>query len=218
MSSGIVLFLTTRYTLNTIPQDASGKAFYFGLKIVFEQNEKYIMAKTRAQKEETIVKVSEKLNRAKAVVFTDYKGFNMQQLSELRNKLRDQNAEFSITKNTLLDLALKNSQFQVSDSQLPQGPTATLFAYDDEVSPIKILVKTLKDTEKGKVKSGFLGKTSLDEAKILQLATLPTKDELRGKTVGVLVAPLLGILSVLNGNLRNLVYALNTIRKQKGGE
>ena len=167
------------------------------------------MAKTRQQKEETVAKLSEKLGRAKAVVFADYKGLNMKQLSDLRNKLADTNAEFMITKNTLLERALPTSELE--------GPTATLFAYDDEVSPIKVLVKALKDIALGKVKSGFLGSTSLDEAKILQLATLPTKDELRGKTIGVLVAPLQGLLSVLQGNLRNLVYALSEIKKTRGG-
>lgn len=171
--------------------------------------------KTRQQKEETIQKISEKLGRAKAVVFTDYKGLSMEQLSDLRNKLRDVNGEFSITKNTLLTKAM-SATYNLQPTTY-QGPTATLFAYDDEISPIKILVKALKDFSIGKVKSGFLGDMALDEAKILQLATLPTKDELRGKTVGILVTPLQGILSVLQGNLRNLVYALSEIQKTKGG-
>ena len=165
--------------------------------------------KTRQQKEEQVAKITEKVQRAKAMVFADYKGMTMKQLSELRNKLSEQNAELSITKNTLLEKAIPEQSFE--------GPTATLFAYDDEVSPIKVLVKTLKDIALGKVKGGYLGKTSLDEAKILQLSTLPTKDELRGKTVGILAAPLQGLLSVLQGNLRNLVYALSEIKKAKGG-
>ncbi len=165
--------------------------------------------RTRAQKEETVAKISEKLSRAKAVVFTDYKGLNMKQLSDLRNKLRDVNGEFTITKNTLFKKALPEVDLE--------GPTAALFAYDDEISPIKILVKALKDTGLGKVKTGFLGDLVLDEAKILQLSSLPTKDELRGKIVGVLVTPLQGIVSVLQGNLRNLVYALSEIKKARGG-
>ncbi len=174
------------------------------------------MPKTRQQKEEIVVKLQEKLTKSKALVFADYKGLTMKQLSEIRSKLREQNAEFSITKNSLLDLALKDSRFKIQDSK-SEGPIATLFAYDDEISPIKILVKALKDFAKGKVKSGFLGTEILDETKILHLSTLPTKDELRAKAVGVLVAPLQGILSVLQGNLRNLVYALSEIQKVKGG-
>ncbi len=172
------------------------------------------MPKTRAQKEEAVIKLQEKLSKAKFLVFTDYRGLTMKQLSDLRDKLRDLDAEFTITKNTILERALPTSSFD--------GPTATLFAYDDQISPIKILVKALKDATIGKIKFGFFGPPAggeaLDEAKILQLASLPTKDELRAKTVGVLVTPLQGIVSVLNGNLRNLVYALNQIKLQKGGE
>lgn len=167
------------------------------------------MAKTRQQKQEAVVKLTEKLGRSKALVFTDYKGLSMKQLSDLRNKLRDVSGELAITKNTLLKRALPEADLD--------GPTATLFAYDDEIAPLKILVKSLKDFTIGKIKGGFLGNTPLDEARILQLATLPTKDELRGKTVGVLAAPLQGLLSVLNGNLRNLVYALDAIKKMRGG-
>ena len=175
------------------------------------------MAKTRQQKEETVQKLTEKIGRAKAIVFADYKGMSMKQLSELRDKLREVQGEFAVTKNTLLERALPASSFQLPVSSL-EGPTATLFAYDDEISPIKILVKALKDFNIGKVKEGFLGSISLDEAKIIQLASLPGKDELRGIAVGVLVAPLQGMVSVLQGNLRNLVYALNQIKIAKGGE
>lgn len=175
----------------------------------------FLMAKTRAQKEETVLKLSEKLEKAKSVVFTDYRGLTMAQLTDLRNKLQEVSGEFSITKNTLIQRALP-SNLQPPSSTL-EGPTATLFAYDDEISPIKLLVKALKDAGVGKVKAGFLGDDVLDENRVNQLAALPTKDELRAKTVGILVAPLSGMVSVLNGNLRNLVYALDQIRILKGG-
>lgn len=197
--------------------------------IFFEQSEKFYQRlkgrffkrkmKTRAQKTEDISKISEKLTRAKAIVLTDYKGMNMKQLSELRSKLLDQNAEFNVTKNTLLNIALKNSTaYHLSPVASFKGPIATLFAYDDEISPIKTLVKALKDNSIGQIKFGFLGSELLDAAKVAQLSTLPSKDELRAKTVGILVAPLQGIVGVLQANLRNLVYALSEIQKVKGGE
>ncbi|MBI2018913.1 50S ribosomal protein L10 [Candidatus Daviesbacteria bacterium] len=177
------------------------------------------MAKTKQQKEQAVQQIQEKLGKAKAIVFADYKGLTMKHLSDLRNKLRDVNGEFSITKNSLLERALPASNFE--------GPTATLFAYDDQITPIKILVKALKDAAIGKVKAGFLGVDVLDENKILTLASLPSKDELKGQVVGLLAAPLQGMVSVLQGNLRNLVhvvrelrsvYTLSEIQKAKGGE
>ncbi|MBI2334181.1 50S ribosomal protein L10 [Candidatus Daviesbacteria bacterium] len=148
------------------------------------------MPKTRVQKEEIVQNLSEKFSRAKSVVFADYKGLTMKQLSDLRIKLAEVQGEFTITKNTLLEKSLTDYRLPTTAEDgrrksevLFEGPTATLFSYDDEISPIKLLVKTLKDAALGKVKNGFLGQEALDEAKILQLATLPSKDELRAKTV-----------------------------------
>lgn len=176
------------------------------------------MAKTRTQKEEILKQLTEKLGRAKSVVFADYRGLTMKQLSELRDKLYDQQAEFSVTKNTLLERALSNlSDLPAGRQGLSylNGPTATLFSYDDEISPIKLLVKALKNAGIGKIKTGFLGDDFLDENKINQLALLPTKGELKSQTVEVLAAPLRGIVGVLQGNLRNLVYAILEIQKKR---
>ncbi len=175
----------------------------------------FLMPKTRVQKEQDLNVIKDSLRSAKAVVFADYKGMNMQQFNELRDKLREQGAQFTVTKNTLTRIALKEiGKVGVDDFE---GPTATLIAFEDEISPIKILVKALKDFEKGQIKAGFLGEDFLDEATIKKLASLPSKEELRGKTVSVLVAPLQGIVGVLQANLRNLVYALSEIQRSKGG-
>lgn len=176
------------------------------------------MPKTRTQKENTVKQLTDKLSEAKSVVFTDYKGMTMPQLSILRTELRDISAEFTVTKNNLLKIALNDSKLTVNDPRLLEGPIATLFAFGDEVSPIKSLTKAIKDFAVGSVKGGFLAGEFLEPARVNQLATLPTKDELRAKVVGSLGSPLYGIVGVLQANLRNLVYALEQIRKQKGGE
>lgn len=184
------------------------------------------MAKTRAQKEIDLQNLTEKLGKAHAVVLVDYqqagtsssKGMTMKQLSDLRDKLHDQNAEFSVTKNTLLTRALNSSQLSITDSQLIQGPIATLFAYDDEISPIKTLVKALKDNAIGQIKAGFLGSESLSATRVNQLSALPGKDELRGQVVGLIASPIKGIVGVLNANLRNLAVVINQIKIARGGE
>src|SRR3989338_10086583 len=109
------------------------------------------MPKTKQQKIEAVTKLEEQLGRAKALVFADYKGLTMSQLSDLRNKLREQNAQLAITKNTILERALPSTNYQLPTTNF-NGPTATLFAYDDAVSPIKILVKAFKDMGFGKFK------------------------------------------------------------------
>lgn len=178
------------------------------------------MPKTRQQKEEIVGKLKEKLSKASSVVFADYKGLTMSQMSDIRNQISDISSEFIVTKNNLLKLALKNSDFEAprSDDPIFEGPIATLFSYDDEISPIKILSKAFKDNQIGSFKAGVLNGEFMDAYSINRLAQLPGKDELRAKIVGSLGAPLYGVVNVLQANLRNLVYALEQVRKSKGGE
>ncbi len=173
--------------------------------------------KTRQQKIETVQILADKLNKAKSLVFADYRGLKMSQLSEIRKSLRVEQAEFSVTKNSLLKRAFEQTDKKLQDQSLFEGPIATLFSFDDEITPIKLLVKALKDAQIGKIKAGFLGEEFLSDIKINSLANLPSKQELQAKIVGVLAAPLRGMIYVLNGNLRNLVYALEQIRISKGG-
>jgi large subunit ribosomal protein L10 len=173
------------------------------------------MPKTRTQKENTLVELTDKIKSSRSVVFADFKGMNMGQLTDLRQKLADQKAEFTVTKNSLVELALKQAGKPQPTDDIVAGPTATLFAFEDEVAPIKTLVKALKDAQTGKIKGGILGDNLIDEYTVNRLANLPSKEELIGKTVNVIAAPLQGIVGVLNANLRNLVYTLDQIRVAK---
>jgi len=176
------------------------------------------MPKTKIQKQAIVTDLTERVSKAKSMVFTDYQGMTMSQMQTLRQGLDDVSAQFSITKNNLLKIALKENGFKVDDDAVFSGPIATLFAYGDEIAPIKALTKALKDAGVGKTKAGFLAQEFLTNKQVNQLAELPSKDELRAKVVGALGSPLYGIVGVLQANLRNLVYALDAIRKQKGGE
>jgi large subunit ribosomal protein L10 len=176
------------------------------------------MPKTKIQKQAIVTDLTERVSKAKSMVFTDYQGMTMSQMQTLRQGLDDVSAQFSITKNNLLKIALKENGFKVDDDAVFSGPIATLFAYGDEIAPIKALTKALKDAGVGKTKAGFLAQEFLTSKQVNQLAELPSKDELRAKVVGALGSPLYGIVGVLQANLRNLVYALDAVRKQKGGE
>lgn len=193
------------------------KEFFYILLVPSEQSESK-MPKTREQKENLVKSFTERLTKASSVVFTNYQGLTMSQLGGIRNKLRELNSEFLVTKNNLLEIALKNAQISLADPQVLKGPIATLFSFADEIMPLKIITKSFKEYNLGELKGGFLNKQYLDSAKINQLSTLPTKDELRAKLTGTLGAPLYGVVGVIQANLRNLVYAIDQIKIQKGGE
>lgn len=175
------------------------------------------MPKTKVQKQEIVKDLTERVGKSKSIVFADYKGMTMSQLSALRLQLSDLSAQFSVTKNNLLKIALKENGLAVDDAVF-EGPVATLFSYGDEIAGIKALTKAIKDNGIGKTKAGFLNGEYLTDAEVNELAHLPSKDELRAKVVGSLGAPLYGIVNVLQANIRNLVYTVEAIRKSKGGE
>ena len=168
------------------------------------------------QKVENVAHLTEQMQKAKAVVFTDYRGLSVAQLDTLRTELAKHDATLEGTKTSQMNIAAKQADKEVAADVL-QGPTATLFAFGDEVAPLKALVDFAKEAELPTVKAGFLGSMTLSAAQVSSLAALPSRDVLIAKTVGTIKAPLSGLVNVLQGNTRGLVYALAAIRDQKQG-
>ena len=165
-------------------------------------------------KSEKIDELAAKVERAKTITFADYRGLSAEKIADLRRKIKSQGGEMIVTKNTLVLRALAKHGLKVDISDL-EGPTATIFAYEDEIAPIKEIAESAKTAELPKFKLGFFGSDLLDIATLEQLAKLPSKNVLQGKLVGTLSSPIYGIVTVLGANLNNLVRALDQIRIQK---
>lgn len=172
---------------------------------------------TRQKKEAIVAKLSEKIKKAKALVFANYQGLTHRQLEELKKATKTTNAEFVVTKNTLLKRALSNSQFSTLNSQF-QNPTATLFAYEDPIAPLKELARTIKQLKLPTIKFGIFDGKLLAESDILRLSILPSREILLAQVVGQMKAPIFGLHRALNWNLQKLVVVLKGIEKTKGGE
>ena len=167
---------------------------------------------TREQKTEAVSELSEKFSRATSVFVADYRGLSVEDVRELRGKIRDESAEdfeYRVAKNSLLSLAAEG---QDAEGLRPHfnGPTAVAFSYGDPVGLAKILVKFAKDNEVFEIKGGVLDGKALDQGDVAHLATLPNLLELRGKLVGLLQAPAVKLARLLNepgGQLARLVAA-----------
>ena len=165
------------------------------------------------KKIDTVAELTQKIAKAKAMVLADYRGLKHKQLEELRKTLKKTQGEFVVTKNRLLKKALgdkaKAIEATLNDS------TATLFAYADEVAPLRELLKFFKIAGAGIPKSGFLGETILNESDITSLASLPSRQMLLAKLVGQLNAPIQGLHYALSWNMNRLAWALTAIRDKK---
>ncbi len=168
------------------------------------------MPKTRAQKEEILDELSEKLSRIKSAVFTSVSGYTMDDANALRQKGRTQGVELVVAKKTLLTRALEKNGLQVKEEDLT-GSILTTLGYQDEIAPSKLMAAFTKDREGMKVIGGILEGVFVGSEAIKQLATLPSREELLSKLVGSLNAPASGFVNVLAGNLRGLVQVLNAI-------
>ena len=169
---------------------------------------------TLKAKEAAVSEIQEKMQQAQSVVFVDYRGLTVEEVINLRCKMRDAGVEYKVIKNTMIQRAADKEGIEGLNSIL-EGPTAVAFGMKDPVSPAKILVDFAKDTKKTEIKGGVLDGKTIDVDGVKYLASLPSKEELLAKMMGSLNAPVTGLVMALSGVMRNLVCALNAIKEQK---
>lgn len=150
----------------------------------------------RAQKEELVAALNEKLGNTGVIVVAHYAGLTVADMTALRSQLREVGGSMQVAKNRLVKLALKDTDAQ-DLSDLFSGPTCIMTS-DDPVSAPKVAAKFAKENEKLVLLGGAMGSTILDQAGVNSLAELPSLDELRGKLVGLFQAPAGNVARVLN--------------------
>lgn len=166
-----------------------------------------------ARKESAIGELTERLASAQNLIFTDYAGLTVADITRLRGELRKDGNTYAVVKNTLFRIAAGDLASQLED--VLAGPTGVVFAGADPVAPAKAL-KTFSDTvKKVAVKAAYIDGKLVDAKQVDTLAKLPPKIELLAKLVGTMANPLRGLVTVLSGNQSGLVRALNAIREQK---
>ncbi len=149
----------------------------------------------KEQKKNYISEMSSQFEKSDAVIVAHYQGLTVNQLDELRAKMREHGIVFKITKNRITKLALEKTRCK-DLSNLFTGPTAVAMS-QDAISSAKILTNFSKDNKNLKILGGIMGNDILDVAGVKNVATLPTLDEARAKIVGILRSPAQKIASIL---------------------
>lgn len=166
------------------------------------------------EKERAIQELAELVGRSKGAILTDYRGFTVSEITELRQKLREQDAVYHVVKNTLFKRALEENSGL--DPYL-EGPTAIAFALRDPVAPAKTILDFIRDKRKGVVKAGYIEGVVYTEPQVGELSKLPPRDVLIAQVVGGIQSPISGLVGALNGILSNFVYTLQAIVDKQGG-
>lgn len=170
------------------------------------------MAITRQAKEHTLSELTEKLGRAKGLIFTHYQGLTVKAITDLRRTLRQNDVELVVAKKTLLRKALSQGGYDAAVVDRLEGSVAMAFGYGDSVAPAKLLQTFAKDFPAVELIGGVIDGQPIDAAQAVALAKLPGRDELRAKLVWVLGSPMTGLVNVTAGTLRNLINVLNAIK------
>ena len=168
---------------------------------------------TKSQKKDLVKDLAEKIKNSKAVVFSDFKGLSVKNMTLLRRELKVKEIDFQVLKKTLITLALKDAGIKMDACKL-KGQIAVAVSAGDEVEAAKIIAKACKASENLKMLGGILGKEILSDKEVASLAKLPSKDELLAKLVGTLNAPISSFANVLAGNIRGLVQVLKGISEK----
>ena len=149
----------------------------------------------KEKKQSYISEMTTQFDKSDAVIVTHYQGLTVNQLDELRAKMREQGIIFKITKNRITKLALEKTRCK-DLSDLFSGPTAVALS-KDAITSAKILTNFSKEHTNLKILGGIMGNDILDVVGVKNVATLPTLDEARAQIVGILRSPAQKIASIL---------------------
>ncbi len=169
---------------------------------------------TKAFKSEKIDTIKSKAEKAQVAVLTEYKGYSVEEITNLRRSLQKDGGDYMVTKNTLAKIALKGTNFEVLSESLT-GPVAIAFGFEDQVSPAKAVAKFIKETKKGAILGGVLDGKLLTAKEAEALAKLPSKEELIAKILGSVNSPASGIVGSVNAVMAQLTRAMAAVRDQK---
>jgi len=160
----------------------------------------------KEDKEKVVAELTERLKASDTLLVADYRGLTMPQIDELRSKLLESGARFTVVKNTLTRRAAEAAGADALLALL-EGPSAIAFleADGDMVAAAKALADSARDTKVLAIRGGIMQGRTVTAADVESLATLPPVDILRGQVLGAVVAPLTTFVALLNAPLQNLI-------------
>lgn len=175
------------------------------------------MAITKDKKHEQVAELTELFKTAKIAVTAKYTGLSVQDVQELRKAAREAGVVIKVVKNRLVRVALQQSdQYKDADTSSLTDQLLYAFSNNDEVAPAQVLAKFAKTHDHLKLVSGFSEGNTLDTSVVNALASLPSKEQLRGQLVGVIAAPLTQLLGVMNGTQRGFTQVVAQHAEQLG--
>ena len=169
------------------------------------------MALSREQKQKILDDLKEKIEKQKSMVFVDFTGLKVKDFSNFRKKLKATGNEITVAKKTLLGISFKKANLDIEIKKI-KGEIAAIFGLKDEFSPAKIAFQFSQENTNLKILGGFFENQFREAEKIIELAQLPSKEELLARFVGSIQAPVSNFVYALQYNIKGLLYLLTKIK------
>jgi len=172
----------------------------------------------KSDKERVVAELTERLKSTSTLFVADYRGLSVKEIDDLRTKLIEHGARFSVVKNTLTRRAAEAAGAEALLAML-EGPTAIAFieADGDLVAVAKALADSARTTKVLQIRGGLLDGVPIGEEQIKSLATLPPTDVLRGQVLGAITAPLTIVVGLISAPVRDLLGLIDARIAQLGG-
>mgnify|MGYP000490989390 CR=1 FL=1 len=154
-------------------------------------------------KSQVVAEIVEKLQKSSSTIVVDYKGLTVEEVTELRKKMREAGVEYKVYKNTLV----RRAAIEQFNDELLVGTNAIAFGYDDPIAPARVIKEFMEAHPKMQLKMGVVEGTFYNEAQIVEFANIPPREVLLAKLLGSLKAP-----------MSNFVYLLDALVKKEEGQ
>jgi large subunit ribosomal protein L10 len=168
----------------------------------------------REQKAVAIEEIATHIDQSEAIFAVDYRGITVEQVAELRTKLREADATFKVVKNSLTERAADQVGAESLKAYLA-GPTALTFVRGDVALAAKAVADYGRATQLLPFKGGLMGGEELEVEQIRSLSRLPSRDVLYGQLVGIVASPVGGLVRTLNALLSGVAIALGQVHQKK---
>jgi large subunit ribosomal protein L10 len=172
------------------------------------------LAISKARKDELVAQYGELIGQSKAIFMADYTGMSVKGMEALRQKVREADGTFHVTKKTLLKYALQQADSPVPE-ELMDGQLAAGFALDQVPTLAKALVDFAKSEDNLTLKGGIYGNDVLSYDQVKALAELPSLPELRSQLLGLINTPAQNIASVVAGGVRQVINVIDAYAKSE---
>ncbi len=170
----------------------------------------------RAEKEQSVDTLSKEVQRSAAVLFVDYTGLTVEEVTNLRKKFRGQDIGFRVVKNTLMKRAIAGTPYESASKVLKGTPTGVVMGFKDPVAAAKSLFEALKEMpEHLKVKGGIFENKAITAKEAEALSKMPSREEMIGQILGMIMGPGRKVVGQIKNPAGRVVGAIETKAKEE---